>query len=47
MAAMTTPTTTRDNIAGSMIHSSGLFLLLFVSLETLENVEGGFAVGLQ
>lgn len=46
MAAMTTPTTTRDNRAGSMIHSSGLFLL-FVSLETLENVEGGFAVGLQ
>lgn len=47
MAARTTPTTTRDNRAGSMIHSSGLFLLLFVSVETLENVEGGFAVGLQ
>lgn len=36
----------RDNRVGSMIYSFGLFLLLFVLLEMLENVEGGFVVGL-
>lgn len=49
MAAITPTTTNRVNRAVGMTHSSGLvllLLLLFVPVETMENIDGKTVVGL-